>query len=181
MIGSMVGVVQASRAGIAQVMYRLTKFDTNEKFDMLATVRRYEDAQSLYPYNYYFSIWIAEKAYYERTDSAGVEREDYLQLSRKWCDTGLLLSPYNSQLRFLKTRLLARKSPAEAVNYFEKYVAWNFWKPFNHAFLAELCAEAGQIEKAMAALAWVEESPHYESARRKVQAAWQKELEQLTQ
>ena len=102
----------------------------------------------MYPYNYYFCIWTAEKAYYTSFEVDNKEALRRLNIAQRWCNAGLGLNAYNSQLRRLKTHLLEKKSPSEAADYWKKYVEWQFWEPYNHAVLAELYAETGDFDKA---------------------------------
>lgn len=105
-------------------------------------------AFSLYPYNYYLSIFAAETAYYRAGDVREAARTERLRRAQLWCDRGLEQNGYKSQLRRLKTRFLWEESPAEAIGYWEAYTDWHYWEPYNHATLAELYAKAGDFEKA---------------------------------
>lgn len=171
------GIVHGTRAGLAQSIYHEVKFAKDaEMHDPLAVSMRCNNAHRLYPHNYFFCIWIAEKAYYNRFGPDGREIQEYLRATQHWCDTGLELNFYNSQLRLLKTRLLKRESVSDAVEYWEKYVDWQFWEPYNHAMLVELYAASGDFGKAMESLTWVKGSRHYSHASRKLHEAWQKEM-----
>ena len=174
---SVCGLIHGIRAGLAQAIYHETKFGEDvEENDPLAVSRRCAYAHRLYPHNYLFCIWTAEKAYYNRFRPNGKERQDYLDTAKVWSDIGLNLNFYKSSLRLLKTRLLKRDSPAAAITYWEKYVDWQFWEPYNHAVLVKLYAAAGNFGKAMESLTWVEGSKHHADAYQKLRDAWQHEM-----
>jgi hypothetical protein len=105
-------------------------------------------AYSLYPWNYYFSIYAAEAAYYQADNVRGEARVERLRQARVWCDRGLEQNPYKSQLRRLKTRFLWEESPARAIEYWKAHTEWQYWEPYNHATLAELYARYGDFTRA---------------------------------
>jgi hypothetical protein len=171
------GAWHSARAGLSYMVYHHTKFIPPREYERPETVaRRCEDAYRLYPYNYYLCIWIAEKCWYARHDLDGSESPGRVELARLWCDRGLALNRRKSQLRLLKTRLLARHSVREAIDHWNDYVRWHFWEPHNHAILVELYAEAGDFAEALRSLEWVKGSKHYAEAHLKLQTAWAKEI-----
>ena len=125
-------------------------------------------AYVLYPWNYYFSIFAAEAAFYQADKVQGEARTARLAQSKLWCERGLIQNPYKSQLRRLQTRFLWEDSPAEAIVYWAAYTDWQFWEPYNHATLAELYARHGDIEKAEQELKWVEGDVSYPRVRETV-------------
>ena len=127
------------------------------------------EAYALYPWNYYFSIFAAEAAYYKADEVRGDARMERLRQARLWCERALLQNGYKSQVRRLKTRFLWEESPAAAIAYWEAYTDWQFWEPYNHATLAELYARAGEPGKAEQSLKWVEGDPSYAQARETVE------------
>jgi len=175
---SVYGIFHGIRASLAQAIYHYVKYGAGSKVveDLRATFRRCQDSFRLYPYGYYLCIWTAEKAYYGRFGPNGKEVPERLEAARLWCERGLELNYYKSQLRRLKTRLLARESLPDAIEYWGKYVDWQFWEPYNHAVLVEMYAEAGDLNNALESLVWVEGSEYYEEASRKFDEAWKKEM-----
>lgn len=165
--------VHGVRAGIAQTLYFRAKFG-GDRDDLPRIVRHCETAWRLYPRNYYFPMWTAERAYY--LWNAGGGDASTLDVARAWCGAGLALNPYPSPLRLLRTRLLRLDSPERAAAYWEEYVAWNFWNPHHHAVLAELYAVDGRWGKAMEALQWVKGSRHYEETRRTLNQLWREQM-----
>lgn len=127
------------------------------------------EAYSLYPQNYFFSIFSAETAYYQANEVHGDARVERLRQARLWCDRGLAQNVYKSQLRRLKTRFLWEESPMTAIAYWEAYTDWQFWEPYNHATLAELYARAGEMEKAERSLKWVEGDSSYAQVKETVE------------
>lgn len=177
MCGAVWGLVHSVRASVAQAMYYQAKYGAAREYPK-AVFRRAELSHRLYPYNYYLCIWTSELAYYssfELEDEA--EREEMLRVAQHWCNTGLALNPYKSQLRLLKARLLARESPAGALAYWEEYVDWHFWDAFNHAMIVEFAAAAGDFERALDAMRWVKGSPHEAHARARLDEAWKREMQ----
>jgi hypothetical protein len=172
---SFAGMAHAFRASFAQALYYESRYGwARENTDGI--LRRCETAGRLYPFNYDFPICSAEKAYYSRNNGTVAETRERLDAARLWCDAGLELNPYRSELRLLKTRLIAMSSPARAAQYWKDYVGWHFWDPYNHAVLAGLYAEAGEVEKAVDSLQWVKGSKYYEEAAGNIKKAWEKEM-----
>jgi hypothetical protein len=138
-------------------------------------------ASSLYPWNYYFTTFTAEMAYYRAADVTGEARAERLRQARFWCDRGLYQNGYKSQLRRLKTRFLWEDSPLKAIDYWKAYTDWQFWEPGNHATLAELYARAGEFDLAEQSLKWVEIDPvSHQDARRVVdreKKIWEESLD----
>jgi len=172
-----IGVFGSARASLSYVIYHGAKFTPPRRHERPeAAARRCEAAHRLYPHNYYMCIWIAEKCWYARYDIDGSESADRVALAAKWCDRGLALNTRKSQLRLLKTRLLAKHSLRDAIAEWKAYVDWHFWEPHNHAVLVGLYAEAGDFAEAARSLEWVKGSKHYAEAHRKLQEAWRKEI-----
>lgn len=173
---SAAGTFHAVRAAAAAALYHRVKYGRCHS-DPVAIFRVSEQSIRLYPLNYYLCIWAAETAYYTslRADTAEAERR--LKIAEYWCDKGLYLNEYKSQLCLLKARLLRRRSPAAAAAYWREYVDWHFWEPYNHAVLVDLYAQSGDYDRALRALQWVKGSPYEEQARAWLRDAWKKERE----
>ena len=173
---SCAGLWHSARAGLSYLVYHHVKFTPPREYDRPeSAAMRCEAAHRFYPYNYYMCIWIAEKCWYERYDVDGSESAARVSLARRWCDSGVDLNRRKSQLRLLKTRLLARDSVRDAIAQWKDYVDWHFWEPYNHAVLVELYAQEGDYAGAMESLAWVKGSKHYAEAHLALQKAWAKE------
>jgi len=164
---SFAGVIHGTRAAFAaRLSYKaqLTQPPVAVE-DIITLCRR---AYSLYPWNYYFSIFTAEAAYYQADAVRGEARSERLRQAQLWCDRGLIQNKYRCQLRRLKARFLWEESPAEAISYWAAYTDWDFWEPYNHATLAELYARNGDSDKAEQELKWVEGDASYERVRKSV-------------
>ncbi|MBN2300920.1 MAG: hypothetical protein JXN60_00255 [Lentisphaerae bacterium] len=179
MVASTFGIAYGCRAALAQITYYRIKY-IQPDISLRSVARRAEKAFERYPYNYYLCIFIAEKYYFERYDTYGNEIAERVEESAYWCDKGLSLNPYRSQLRRLKTRLLRRESLSKAIKYWRKFVEWDFWNPHHHAVLADLYIEAGDFEKAQESLAWVEDFEEYEGLLRDLYEAWKREMDMDT-
>lgn len=173
---SSAAVFHGSRAATAYAVYHHTRYGAAGNYDARQCAVRCDTAHKLYPFNYYFCIWTAERCWYERFDAAGDESFRHVELAGKWCDRGLELNRRKSQLRLLKTRLLARESLEKALSNWEDYVDWHFWCPHNHAVLVDYYSMAGNYEKAVKSLKLLRDTGYYDSARRKVREAWSKEM-----
>lgn len=119
----------------------------------------------LYPWNYYFSIFASELAYYKADEVQGDSRRERLQQAQLWCERGLMQNGYRSQLRRLKTRFLWEQSPAEAIAYWESHTRWQFWEPYNHETLAGLYAKYGEFDKAGRELSLIKPFSNYDATR----------------
>lgn len=169
---SIVGVVHGVRAALAQALYGRAKYgDWKEQPERI--LEACERADALYPWNYYFCAWAAERAFY--ADDRGDTRVDRRAAAARWCERGLALNPYAMELRLLDARLAEARSPAEAARKWAGYVDWHFWEPYNHAILVELYARAGQYENAMQSMRWVAGSRYEREARAALRSAWQRE------
>jgi hypothetical protein len=169
------GALYAIQAARAQAMYHTAKYGA-AKEDAKQILRLAEAAQYLYPNNYYFCIWAAEKAYYTSLGADKKEAQELIADSERWCETGLALNHYKSQLRLLKTHLLERKSVTDALKYWNQYVEWQFWDQYNHAVLAELYAKTGDFDKSFDELRWVKGSEHYSATAKRINEAWKKDM-----
>jgi hypothetical protein len=173
---SAAGLVHGTRAAVAQALYHQAKFGSANRY-LAGILRRCEAAGRLYPWNYYFCSWAAGQAYARRDDVNGAQRAARMRAAERWCDAGLSLNPYRSQLRLLKTRLLQAYDLAHAIRHWEAYVDWAFWYPHHHAVLAELYASAGDVEKAAGELRWVRGTRYEARVRRAVREALARERE----
>ncbi len=178
---AVLGVVHGTRAAVAQASYHHAKYGTAVGDDE-QIVERCRRAYAWYPWNYYFSIEAAERAYQAATGGgADAVRQKRLCQSQFWCERGLIQNPWRSQLRRLKTRFLWEVSPSEAIRYWEAHTQWQFWEPHNHRVLAELYAKAGDFERAEKSLKWTAGTPEFEPARQVVlseKTAWEEALKE---
>ncbi len=171
---SVCGTVHAVKAAISYAGYYQIKYGSEESA-VSQQLDKAEAVHNLYPWNYNLCIWCAEHAYYNRY-AGHQEKRDLLAAASKWCDRGLDLNPFKSQLRLLKARLIARESSAEAAEYWREYVRWDFWRPYHHAVLAEFYIDAGKLWEASEELMWLEGSEYYEDLSEKIRNAWRKEM-----
>jgi len=171
---SVAGLAHGIRAVQANALYFQAKYGS-QKDNPTAIFALYERAQHGYPYNYNFCILAAESAYYSSFDVDPKEAARRRLLATQWCDTGLKLDVYKSQLRLLKTRLLAMESLPAAIRYWENYVDWEYWAPRNHAVLVEMYSLAGDFDKALQSLALTEGSDVYNDASHKFVEIWDRE------
>jgi hypothetical protein len=168
------GVFYSACSALAYRWYHHAKYGASAR-DPNAIFRLCEAAHRLYPHNYYFSAWTAEQAYHGRANVTAVEAQRRLGIARYWCSIGLAENRFNSQLRLLKARLLQSESPAKAAEYWQTYVQWQFWDPYNHAVLVEFFVANGDLERAAEALKWVKGSPWYDWAAGLLREAWKQE------
>jgi tetratricopeptide (TPR) repeat protein len=168
---SVCGLVHGIRAALANTLYFQAKYGS-EKDNPTAIFALYEQAHWWYPFNYNFCILAAETAYYSSFAVDPKEAARRRLLAARWCDTGLRLDFHKSQLRLLKTRLLATDSLPAAIRYWNDYVDWQYWEPYNHAVLVELYAQAGDFDKALESLALTKGSDSYNDASRKFVEIW---------
>ncbi len=177
----LLGVFWSLRAGMSYTFYYQAKYGkltenrpTNGPAREQALEKIFnlcERAHGLYPKNFHLCIFAAETAYYERFNDDGTENETRLALARTWCDRGLALNPYKSQLRLLDVRLVGRDDPARAVSLWSTFLDWQFWEPFNHRIMVELLARSGRYAEALSQLKWVEGSKYYREARQSIAEA----------
>ena len=67
------GCYYGARASRAHLLYRAAKHGEIRE-DVPAVLRACEVAHRIYPHNYYFCIWAAEKAYHSRREVDGEDR-----------------------------------------------------------------------------------------------------------
>ncbi len=169
------GAHYAWRASRASWIYYRAKYGTNSD-DLQLTLRSIEKAHRLYPHNYRFCTWVAERAFLSRSNLRGEARERRNRAAENWTHVGLALNRFSGPLNLLKARLLQRHDPAAAATHWAGYVSWHFWEPYNHAVLVDLYASMGDFDRASDELRWVEGSEHYEWALGRLQDAWRKEM-----
>ena len=171
---SAAGVYHGARAALAQSTYFIAKYGSARN-NTRGILRRCETASRLYPYNYNFCVWAAETAFNdsvarEKSNTSGTADD-----AAYWCDRGLKLNFYNGQLRRLKTCILRENSLGEALNFWEDYVDWHFWDPYNHAVLVELYADSGDFARAAESLKLIKGTKEFKAASERLNQAWQRE------
>lgn len=140
-----------------------------------------DDAHAQYPHNYRLSTLAAETALAQGLAAGGEEADAFLEMAEDWCDTGLEQNASHPELREMKARLLAYGSHREAVAYWERYLDWHFWEPWNHAVMVDLSVEAGDLARAEAALKWLEGSAHHAAALRQIEEARKQQSNRATE
>lgn len=176
LVVSVLGITRGIRATAAYFLYHQARYGSAQD-NVTGVMANCSTAYRLYPYNYSFAILAAERAYYESSDASGREKSYLLSSADYWCDTGLELNPYKSQLRMLRARLLAKDSPSDAVEYWTAYLGWHYWEPFNHCVMAEFHAMAGDFDEAFRALDVIKGMAHYEDGLKRVNHYWHKEMQ----
>ncbi len=161
---SLLGVWHGARASLASYWSLESQFGESRD-DVDKVLEQCQRAFVLYPWNYYFSIYAAELAYYKIDEAQGELRTKRFQQAQLWCERGLMQNGFRSQLRRLQTRILWDRSPSEAIAYWEAHTKWQFWEPYNHETLAGLYAKYGDFEKANHELKLIEGFPAYEATR----------------
>jgi len=165
LILSLAGVVRSLRAEAAQLLYYDSKFGANRP-DVATLDERCRRAEALYAPNYYFPLLTAEQAYHARYDAAGQLIPGQVALARHWCERGLELNPYRTELRQLRTRLLELESPEAALAYWRECLDWAYWDPYNHAVMVELYCRVGRFEEALEHLRLIKGMDYYDYASR---------------
>ena len=166
LLGAAGGLVHAARGTVAALNYKAAKYGTpRPSTEAVLTLCRH--AYAWYPWNYYFSIEAAERAYYD-SERPSTNAAAWRQQAKWWCERGLAQNPHKSQLRRLWTRFLWEDSPSQAIAYWSAYTDWNYWEPYNHAVLAELHAAAGDFDRAGRELALIEAFPDHADAAKAV-------------
>ena len=180
---NLVGLVLASlltvhglRASVAQIRYHRVRYGADR-----ANAEALQEGMSFihrwYPWHDRACMAIASAAYRESRARNEPAEGRFRTVAGRWCDEGLRLNPYKRQLNLLKTRLLAEQSLPAAITWWERYVRWHFWDPFNHRIRVELYARQGDYAAALDALEWTRGSDQYERARSALRAAWSHEAE----
>ncbi len=144
---SLVGIWHGARAAVAARYSWAAQHGVGAP-DVEKILESCHRAYVLYPWNYYFSIYASEMAYYRADEVKGGLRAERMRQAELWCERGLIQNGYRSQLRRLKTRFLWEHSPSEAIAYWEAHTNWQFWEPYNHETLAGLYAKYGEFDKA---------------------------------
>lgn len=174
-IVSVLGVTRAARATAAYALYHNSRYGSGKE-SVSGILAGCAIAYRYYPYNYYFPILAAESAYYSAPAAVAEEKRRLLGAADYWCDTGLQLNPYKIKLRLLRARIIADENPSDAVEYWQAYVDWHYWEPFNHCVLAELQAQAGDFDEAFRTLDTIKGQNYYEEGLSRVDAYWRKEM-----
>jgi hypothetical protein len=154
------GVNYSIKASRAQALYEQSRY--SEKGNTLSpelVYANYIHATKLYPYNFYFSAYAGEKFFYNLSQYSDDELAQKLNIISDIANHGIEINPYNEQLIYLHMRMLEKDSPRAALEYWQNFVNWYFWKDYNHSVLAELYAKVGMYEKAMNELRYLQKNP----------------------
>lgn len=156
--------IHAVRAAFAQRFYLEAKYGLfrglkREKLpieisdDVAAQAYR---AYKLYPENYYFPTYAANRALVdamqEATDSVAfnecLSRADY------FVRLALVINPYETECRMLYATVLAEDGRVqEAIAYWrDEVLEREYWNPDNHNFMAQLYLRSSRIEDMKAAV-----------------------------
>lgn len=178
---NLVGLILASlltlhglRTSMAQVRYHRIRYGADRNnpeavLDGMSFIHRW------YPWQDRACMVVASVAYRESRMRNEPADGRFHTAAEQWCNEGLRLNPFKRQLNLLKARLLADRSLPEAITFWERYVQWHFWDPFNHRIRVELYARKGDFAAALEALEWTRDSVQYERARSALRAAWDRE------
>jgi len=172
----MLGAAYGVRVAISQIRYHAVKYGTLSDAPPAVIADACESAYTLYPHSYFLAIQAVEKLWPARRITDQAERDAAFALVGRWCERGLAQNPYHWRLRRARTRLLARESPTAAAEYWETFVAWQFWCPRNLTFLVECYARAGRLAEAAELLPLLEGREGYDRASAALKRAWDAEL-----
>ena len=173
----LLGALYSVRAALSLQLYHAVKYGSLSGADASpqAVAEACEDAQTLYPHNYYLSMEVAGRFWPERNVELS-EREAALDVVEQWCDLGLAQNPYPWKLRRAKARLLGQESPDAAADYWQEFVDWQFWKPLNLQILVEYYARAGRLAEASELLPLLEGRPGHDKAAAALRRGWAAEM-----
>ncbi len=154
------GAIASVRFTFSSLVYRHARFARHSGGEG-AVRRAAELAQSAYridPDNHPFWSWLSDglvAAYGASGDP------DMLAGAALWSERGLAANRFGWRINVTRAKVLAEKSPDEAVRFWGLYVDWHYWEPFNHAYLAELHARAGDTGSALHVLRRIEGLPYH--------------------
>ncbi len=171
---SIAGITHGARAVCAYAIYHQARYMSGNP-DPFRSLKTSERAHRLYPFDYNICIWAGETAYYNLIGPDGKELRDRVEAAGLWCERGLRLDPYKSQLRRLKANLMERESLPAAIRYWEEFVEWQYWAPYNHLALVDMYARAGDFDKALKSLKLIEGTEYHAEGRKRLLEAWRKE------
>ena len=174
-------IALAAQSGHYAVRLGILGAHPHGKVDSGAILKLSDRFHSWYPYDYRLCVWIGEGAFYGWGGSPDTHDGPLLDVASVWCERGLSMNPHSRSLRLLRTRVLELEAPSDAAAYWEDFVEWDFWDPFNHAVLAGLAARAGGFVKALRSLEMTRNSPYYDDTRKDIRRAWKIELSRMPQ
>ena len=166
---SLSGLAYSVRTAVSYAEYRSAQYGHASE-NPQAVLALCREAAALYPFNYRLCELAAMTAFYGADALPPAEARRMRDASKAWCGRGLVLDRYQRRLRWLAAQFLLEDSPARAAAYWKEYVDWDFWFPFNHGFLAELYAKAGDFTNAEKALSWAAGSEFEAHARATIDA-----------
>lgn len=155
--------VQAERASLryAEACYGPSSNDVTR---VLALA---DEAFPIAPEHYHFWALAADDAWNARIvapiSNAG---ESMGRQAKEWCKRALDANPWHPKARVLWASMVAENDVGEALRYWQTCVEWQYWEPFNHAFLAELQGRNGNFALASNTLGRIKGMPYYEDTRR---------------
>lgn len=166
--------LHGARAAVSHALYHRAKYG-KASGDLQQVLALCERAHRLYPYNFYVCMLAGEQAYYAGANGDTASARELFARARPWCETGLQLNYYRSQLRILKVRLLERENIAKAVEFLEEFLDWNYWMPGNHLEMVRLCAKSGDYDKALTSLNVLKGREYHAEASAILKDAWLRE------
>jgi tetratricopeptide (TPR) repeat protein len=149
----------------ASLLYKEARYgpSSNNVFRVLSLAER---AYAIDPAQYHFWATAADGAWSARFAPGGAARDAELRDSAaRWCRRTLDANPWHPKARVLRAAMLAEIDPQEALRYWRHCVDWQYWEPFNHAFLAELHGRCGDFAQAAAVLEGIRGMSYYEETR----------------
>jgi hypothetical protein len=125
-----------------------------------------ERAYAIDPEQYHFWATAADDAWSAPFAPGGAARDaDLRDSAGRWCGRTLDANPWHPKARVMRAAMLAEADPQEALRYWRRCVDWQYWEPFNHAFLAELHGRCGDFALASNTLERIRGMPYYEATR----------------
>lgn len=134
--------------------------------DVSAVLALAERAYALDRANYHFWALAAGDAWDALPRTGDAKMADmYRKRAREWTGRALEENPWHPKSRVMWAAMLAESDPAQALRYWRECVEWQYWEPFNHAFLAELLARNGDFAGASNALERIRGMRYYDDTR----------------
>jgi hypothetical protein len=171
------GFLHSARAAVASWDYYRARYAAGAARPD-EVLRICERAYRRYPANHWLSQWAMDVAFADRNSGSREQWQACIEEAALWTGRGLRQNRYDGRLRQMSARLMSRRSPEAAVDYWREYLDWAFWSPEHHYVMIELCLAAGDYPGALESLRWIEGTPRAAEGRALVGAAWAREKEQ---
>lgn len=157
LISGVWGVYASIVTGRNQWDYYQTRYHADPPLPVGEVLKNAEDAYALWPHNYYFWQYAANRSL--TAAFAAESTEECLRYQNRadyWSAAAVGANRYLSNIAYTRAYVLQKSGRlAEAIAVWRDVVDREFWVYDHHKFLCELLLDAGELDAAEGELVWL--------------------------